>query len=413
MWNEEDERNNNQNDDLSDMINAYSKDNELRKKINELKKQKEETVKTEEEPFSFASYTKEETQPISKASGIPDIQVDDDLTKTRVGFSGEEAYDKTLVIMNSKPKASFSSEELEEEIVDEDYEEEELDEDRTIETTTQAFASMDDDDDDEEEEDEDPFDRKSRKKEPDPKADQKMNKIITYVIIGVVAVVVLVAGGFGVKFALDHFLSDEPKVEETDKDKDNNTTKDPDKDNNVTNKTDGSDDTDLKDNSAAKAKINGELKALESQLEDKKKEVSAAQSALDEANQNKTDYTNHISSLSSDAQAAVNNQTLAEKAFNDAKKAYDDAVAASSDETTLASLKTTMDQAQADMTAKQQDASTKTTALEKENKEYPTKMKELDQAVTSAQNTLSDLKKEQAELEKQVADKTTELNDLE
>lgn len=34
-----------------------------------------------------------------------------------------------------------------------------------------------------------------------------MNKIITYVIIGVVVVLLLVAGGFGVKYALGKFLS--------------------------------------------------------------------------------------------------------------------------------------------------------------------------------------------------------------
>ena len=97
--------------DLSGMINEYSQDNELRKKIEELKKQKEE------EKRMYASRQQETSQgsifdnisdtgsfkrtDTQKQGGIPDIRVDDtQLDKTRVGFDDAPAYDKTLVIMN-------------------------------------------------------------------------------------------------------------------------------------------------------------------------------------------------------------------------------------------------------------------------------------------------------------------------
>ena len=103
--------------DLSGMINEYSQDNELRKKIEELKKQKEE------EKRMYASRQQETSQgsifdnisdtgsfkrtDTQKQGGIPDIRVDDtQLDKTRVGFDDAPAYDKTLVIMNNKTKAS-------------------------------------------------------------------------------------------------------------------------------------------------------------------------------------------------------------------------------------------------------------------------------------------------------------------
>lgn len=413
MWNEEDERNKANQDDLSDMINAYSQDNELKKKINELKKQKAEAESTKktEDTFAFSTLTVDDTQPLPKTSGIPDIQADDDLTKTRVGFDGDSAYDKTLVIMDSKPKASFQSEEVEDEYEEPVYEEEEEVEDASH---TQVFSDLrDEDGDEEEEEDEDlPRRKKSKskpKKDKNPEADQKMNKIITYVIIGIVVVLLLVAGGFGVKYALGNFLSggsdkkkDDPKVTDTNKP----TTDTPKKDDNKTDDNKGKTDTNITDNSAEKAKVSGELKALEDQLASKKNEVAAVQKALDEANANKTNYLNQVSTLSQEAQAAKNNQAAAEKAYTDAQANYD---AATTDEE-KAALKTALDAAQAEMKEKQQAASDISTQFETENKKYADKVKSLDKAISEAKDDLDNLKKEQEALEIQVSDKTTELN---
>ena len=410
MWNEEDERNNANQDDLSDMINAYSQDNELKKKINELKKQKAEAESTRktEDTFAFSTLKADDTQPLPKTSGIPDIQADDDLTKTRVGFDGDSAYDKTLVIMDSKPKATFQSEEVEEEEYEEpDYEEEEEEMDNS--SHTQVFSDLHDDyDEDEEEEEDDDLPRRKNsisKKDKYPEADQKMNKIITYVIIGVVVVLLLVAGGFGVKYALGKFLSgdsdkkkDDPKVTETNKP----TTDTPKTDDDKTNENDGKSDANITDNSAEKAKVSGELKALEDQLASKKNEVAAAQKALDEANTNKSNYLNQVSTLSQEAQAAKNNQAAAEKAYTDAQANYD----ANPTEENKAAL----DAAQKDMQEKQQAASSISTEFETENTKYAEKVKSLDKAISDAKDELDNLKKEQEALEIQVSDKTTELN---
>lgn len=412
MWNEEDERNNTNQDDLSDMINAYSQDNELKKKINELKKQKAEAESTKktEDTFAFSTLGKDDTQPLPKTSGIPDIQADDDLTKTRVGFDGGSAYDKTLVIMDSKPKATFKSEEVEEDEYEEPVYEEEEDQEESSETQVFQDLHMDqyDDEDEEEEEDEDLPRRKKAKSKPkkdkNPEADQKMNKIITYVIIGIVVVVLLVAGGFGVKYALGNFLSsdkkkDDPKVTDTNKPTENKPNK---TDDNQTDGNDGKSDANITDNSAEKAKVSGELKALEEQLESKKNEVAAAQKALDEANTNKTTYLNQVTALSQEAQAAKNNQTAAETAYKNAQSNYD---ANPTDEN-----KAALDAAEKDMQDKQQAASKVITEFETENTKYADKVKSLDQAISDAQSELDNLKKEQQALEIQVSDKTTELN---
>lgn len=411
MWNEEDERNNTNQDDLSDMINAYSQDNELKKKINELKKQKAEAESTKktEDTFAFSTLGKDDTQPLPKTSGIPDIQADDDLTKTRVGFDGGSAYDKTLVIMDSKPKATFKSEEVEEDEYEEPVYEEEEDQEESSETQVFQDLHMDQyDDEDEEEEDEDLPRRKKAKSKPkkdkNPEADQKMNKIITYVIIGIVVVVLLVAGGFGVKYALGNFLSsdkkkDDPKVTDTNKPTENKPNK---TDDNQTDGNDGKSDANITDNSAEKAKVSGELKALEEQLESKKNEVAAAQKALDEANTNKTTYLNQVTALSQEAQAAKNNQTAAETAYKNAQSNYD---ANPTDEN-----KAALDAAEKDMQDKQQAASKVITEFETENTKYADKVKSLDQAISDAQSELDNLKKEQQALEIQVSDKTTELN---
>lgn len=412
MWNEEDERNNANQDDLSDMINAYSQDNELKKKINELKKQKAEAESTRktEDTFAFSTLKADDTQPLPKTSGIPDIQADDDLTKTRVGFDGDSAYDKTLVIMDSKPKATFQSEEVEEEEYEEpDYEEEEEEMDNS--SHTQVFSDLHDDyDEDEEEEEDDDLPRRKKsksKKDKNPEADQKMNKIITYVIIGVVVVLLLVAGGFGVKYALGKFLSgdsdkkkDDPKVTETNKP----TTDTPKTDDDKTNENDGKSDANITDNSAEKAKVSGELKALEEQLKAKETEIATAKKELEDIQTAKQkqldDFKTQLSDLQNQCSLTKCDQLQSLKdAMDEAQK---NAEANTSDKT--------LQDVYSNAKTAYNNALSVSQSLGEYNNEYSTKMGEFMQKENTAKETYDNLLEEKRALEIQISDKTTELN---
>lgn len=407
MWNEEDERNNTNQDDLSDMINAYSQDNELKKKINELKKQKAEAESTKktEDTFAFSTLRKDDTQPLPKTSGIPDIQADDDLTKTRVGFDGDSAYDKTLVIMDSKPKATFKSGEVEDEYEEPVYEEEEEQEESS---ETQVFQDlhMDQYDEDEEEEEDDLPKRKKPKKDKNPEADQKMNKIITYVIIGVVVVVLLIAGGFGVKYALGNFLSsdkkkDEPKVTDTNKPTENKPNK---TDDNQTNGNDGKSDANITDNSAEKAKVSGELKALEDQLKSKESEIATAKKELEDIQAAKQkqldDFKTQLADLQNQCSLTKCDQLQSlQDAMNEAQKNADANPSDKALQDVFANAKTAYN-----------NALSVSQSLGNYNNDYSTKMGEYTQKENAAQAKYDNLLEEKKSLEIQISDKTTELN---
>lgn len=411
MWNDSDRREDG-NDDLSEMINAYSQDNELRRKINELKKQKEEEqVKRDSEP-SYQSFMKEDTQPMPKAKvgGIPDIRVDDTISKTRVGFEGDSAYDKTLVIMDSKTKSTFHDEESAEEapIYEEPSEvyEEDNDAGKTMVTDFRTLkdAGVDMQDDDEEDEE---APRKNKGGKPDPEDNSKMNKIITYIIIGIVVVVILVAGGFGVKYALDNWLSsdtpteskqpeeDKPNTKPSDNEGSGNESKDPEKPN-------------IDDNSAEKARIQGELDSLEQQLAKKKEDTTKAEQAVTEAKKNRDSYNSlvltELPTKLNEAKAAMD---AAKKVNEEAQKAYKEADPKAEN---YDKLKQAANQAAAEVTTKEQAWKDLTNQLDLENKRYPTQMQTLEDALKAAEATHKAAKDEQTKLEQQVADKTTELN---
>lgn len=416
MWNEEDERNNTNQDDLSDMINAYSQDNELKKKINELKKQKAEAESTKktEDTFAFSTLGKDDTQPLPKTSGIPDIQADDDLTKTRVGFDGDSAYDKTLVIMDSKPKATFKSEEVEEDEYEEPVYEEEEEQEESSET--QVFQDLhmnqydDEEEEEEEEEDEDLLRRKKTKSKPkkdkNPEADQKMNKIITYVIIGIVVVVLLVAGGFGVKYALGNFLSsdkkkDDPKVTDTNKPTENKPNK---TDDNQTDGNDGKPDTNITDNSAEKAKVSGELKALEDQLKSKESEIATAKKELEDIQAAKQkqldDFKTQLADLQNQCSLTKCDQLQSlQDAMNEAQKNADANPSDKALQDVFANAKTAYN-----------NALSVSQSLGNYNNDYSTKMGEYTQKENAAQASYDNLLEEKRSLEIQISDKTTELN---
>ncbi len=173
-----------------------------------------------------------------KNSGIPDIRVDDTIIdKTRVGFEDQPAYDKTLVIMDNKTRASMldetkvlntknvsmlsEDEELEEDTADEEtddivYEDENDDDDNLLSLINKRKKKKEEKKDNDEEDDDE-------ESEEDEEKTQKMNKIITYVIIAIVGICIVVAAFFGVRYALSNFLggSDKDKtVEKNDPEKD-------------------------------------------------------------------------------------------------------------------------------------------------------------------------------------------------
>lgn len=416
MWNDSDKREDG-NDDLSEMINAYSQDNELRRKINELKKQKEEE-QSKPETTTYQSFIEDDVHPLptSRVGGIPDIRVDDTMSKTRVGFEGESAYDKTLVIMNSKTKSSFQEGQTYVEPIYAEKEDEVESEDDAGKTMVTDFRTLKDantlvqpqyEEDDEEEEEEEEAPRRRKGGAPDPEDNSKLNKIITYVIIGIVVVVLLIGGGFGVKYALDNWLSgdDTSDVEDSKDDQgststnkpttkpDTDTSKEPEKPN-------------IDDNSAEKAKLQGELASLEQQLETKKAEVTTAEQAVADAKTNRESYSTQLSTLTTEVTNAKKDWDNAIVATKAAQTSLDNAK--ESDD--KASLQTILDNAKKDEAAKKQLYEDKNTQLTNENKRYETQMKSLNEAVTAAEKTYKALKEEQTKLETSVATKTTELN---
>lgn len=265
--------------DLSDMIDEYEEDQELRKKIDAMKQAhnhiSQETRGENEE--AAAPYTTNHTQPSSLNNTADDYlhqddeifasDVSDDKVKTRVVMDQplrEESFMAEKEASDGSVYMYENREMVEEEITDDDIKE---------------FLGEDHDE-----------------NEPkDGKMDSaKMNKIITYAIAGVVALCLLVGVGFGVKAMLDHNGSDDKVVDQDkdqDKDKDKDTDNDKDKDQPVTN-IDGSgsdkDNDNKQDNSKEIAEIKGMISAYYGQIDDYKKRIDAAEKIRTEYEQNKT-----------------------------------------------------------------------------------------------------------------------------
>lgn len=255
-----DDIDNNEDVDLTGMIHQYNEDNELRRKINEMKKQKEEGIKRE--PTFDPNDSAFVNVPKEKQSSIPDIRVDHELEKTRVDFNDDS--DKTLVIMDRKNKIEPSSQPM-----FEDYSYQES------KTSSSALHQ-------EQYEEEDIRETIKKKKveskriEDDEKS-KKVNKMITYTIIGILSVVLLVGAGFGIKYMFFNGSSDEPTEESTKKDDPKETEKDPVKKPNEN-------ETDIKDNSALIKQLNSQIDAYEEQLKQVNDDIASAETIISEAN---------------------------------------------------------------------------------------------------------------------------------
>lgn len=247
----------NEDDDLSGVIHQYNEDNELRRKINEMKKQKESQKKAD------IAYDPNDSAFVNSANQehdtrIPDIRVDQEIEKTRVGFQDES--DKTLVIMDRKTKVDTSNEQ-------QDMHTE------SLIHTRQNNAYKED------EEDLRTIVHKKKEHQEDHEESEKtkkLNKTITYVIIGILVLVLLGGIGFGVKTLFFSNGDSEEKITDKENTKKTSTNK-------KTN-TKKKNEEDIKDNSAKITQLKNQLEEYESQLTQIKNNIASAQKTIDSSN---------------------------------------------------------------------------------------------------------------------------------
>ena len=366
--------------DLTGMIHQYNEDNELRRKINEMKKQKENDAQdfdpNDSALMGNAFSSKDETR-------IPDIKVDHDIEKTRVGFNDDS--DKTLVIMDRKTRVDANSED-----VYEDYSYVEP------QKNTTAFRQVKD----EEEVDDlrDVVKTKKNKKEVHDDADEdektkRINKIIMITIISIISVVLLVGIGFGVKYA---FFNNDTKDSETDKDKEETKDKKP-----TNNKNNNKDKDDIDDNSAVITQLRTQLNTYQTQLNEVNSKLVTAQSQVN-LYQGKLDA---IAVLKTNLDTATTNVNSANTEYTKAQAAKK--VACDADKTSSACAEAT--QAETDAYAAFNKAKTdQVTSQQAYDSEY-NQTADYKGKLKSAQETYDALNTQKTDLEKKVADTTTKL----
>ena len=431
--------------DLSGMINEYSQDNELRKKIEELKIQKEEEKRiyaSKQESsaagssiFDSISETGTFKRPEAvKQGGIPDIRVDDtQLDQTRVGFDDDPAYDKTLVIMNNRNKASsadqtqifgedrtavfhtMDAQEYDDSDVEEEDAEEEIyeedDDDNLLarikekkQRKEEAKRKLEQDDDEEEDED-------------DPGKSAKMNKIITYVIIGIVGICIIAGAFFGVKYALSNFLGgSDDKEKTTDKSGTGSKDKEQNEGNKQTNTNPGDDEdeekkNEIKTNQAEAAQLQKQLDQYESQLKDVEKDLAAAKKDKDAAQSDLDSYKslyNQAIQLTSQAQEV---KSALDK-VNEKQTAVDNETDPEKKTALQNELSVLNEQYQA-LLSKYGAASYNElyTKSQQANNDYNTKAQAAEQKKSAAESSISSLENRKLELESKIADTTTKLNE--
>lgn len=405
--------------DLSGMINEYSQDNELRKKIEELKKQKEEEKRiyaSKQESsaagssiFDSISETGTFKRPEAvKQGGIPDIRVDDtQLDQTRVGFDDDPAYDKTLVIMNNRNKASSADQT------------QIFGEDRTAVFHTMDAQEYDDSDVEEEDAEEEIYeeDDDEEEDEDDPGKSAKMNKIITYVIIGIVGICIIAGAFFGVKYALSNFLGgSDDKEKTTDKSGTGSKDKEQNEGNKQTNTNPGDDEdeekkNEIKTNQAEAAQLQKQLDQYESQLKDVEKDLAAAKKDKDAAQSDLDSYKslyNQAIQLTSQAQEV---KSALDK-VNEKQTALDNETDPEKKTALQNELSVLNEQYQA-LLSKYGAASYNElyTKSQQANNDYNTKAQAAEQKKSAAESSISSLENRKLELESKIADTTTKLNE--
>lgn len=189
----------NQKDELNDIINDYSQDSDLHQKIKEMKKQKEEqeaifkASQSDINPLTGNKYQSSIFEEPKKTSSFANISADTQAFEINKDKFVDDTMEKTLVIMNGKTTLEPSNEEEQEDdlifVEDGDEEEEE-----TENSKFHLFPKRKIEDGEENE-----------VKEMDAEKSKKINKIITYVIIIVIAFIILGGVFIGAKAVLNKF----------------------------------------------------------------------------------------------------------------------------------------------------------------------------------------------------------------
>lgn len=265
-------RKDNSNDDLldlSEMIDEYEEDSELRRKIEAMKQaQKESDVQSDND-----SVNETNDEPEIYSAFAYNDNADDNEAANESPVYEESDYDKTKVVMDHPHYEE--NEQAEESDSVYLYDNHEVTEEEITEDDINEFLGEN---------------KKGDNKPPmDP---EKMNKIVTTVIIALVSICLLVGVGFGVK-AMFFNSSDDP-VTDTDKDKtDKDKDDDSDKpitvtpDDNAGTTTPDENDPPEKDNTKEIAEIKGKIEANTKQIESYNKQIAEAQKIKD-------DYMNNI-----------------------------------------------------------------------------------------------------------------------
>lgn len=259
MYKDEKDFQNEQDVDLTSMINDYGQDSELRKKIDDLKKQKEAEKNSKLEglnPLTNKAYESSIFNEDKGTTGIPNIQIDDTIEKTKVDFNDDA--NKTLVIMNGKK--SMSTEAVEDTSYS-DYEEVIKDfDDESGKTVITPISNLHDVQSFEEDDEEDIHDE----------GEKKTNKIVTYILIGIVSLVILVGGFFGVKYAIENFLGSDTPKSEVEKPAENTPE--------IVKPETPEETPDITDNSAKIASLKKQKETYQAQVQDAKDNITGAKS---------------------------------------------------------------------------------------------------------------------------------------
>lgn len=251
--------------DLSEMIDEYDEDNELRRKIEAMKKSQKdsETQETnhfyeQEEPQNYEAFTRS-----SYAAQSEGIEADNEAQSY-----SEADFDKTRVVMEHPRYDEEEAKEADDSVYL--YDNHEVTEEEITEDDINEFLG----------------EKKASSKKPSMDED-KMNKIITGVIIGIVSLCLIIGIGFGIKAMF--FNSDETPVTDTDtnKDKDDNDKDDDEEkpiiDNPDDDEKDKPDDNDnpVTDNTKEIAEIKGKIEANTKQINSYNNQIKDAQKIVD------------------------------------------------------------------------------------------------------------------------------------
>ena len=390
MYKDENERMHDEDVDLTKMIHAYRQDDELHRKIEEMKKQKEQEKNKEKE--------KENVNPLTGESYHSSIFTQKK-EETKQEEKPQSSDDKTLVIMNGNKSLSAQEEKtivMTRNVEEETFETDAFDDEDATIVVDDGVMNFEDIPQEEDEEDE----------EENAEKTKKMNKAITYGILGVFVVLLLVGAFFGVRYALNSFLgSDEPKTEEPTSVKEEKPTlpaEDGDKDSDV---------TDIQDNSSKIASLKQQKETYEGQLKTAKSNLEKAKTAKTKTELNVNVAATNLTNIQNQIDTYSMNQILPkEKALSEKQDALKNATDIG-DEALIATAKKEVEQAQADLDAAKN--APEFLSMQTQMNEASSKKQEADLADKKAQEDIDRYQKQADDLTSKIADIDKQLKELE